>query len=567
MERVANKMSFLDFLVQIDKLSATDISAISSLSTQGQMEAIEKKGIDMNWLTSTYEQFQSIEYIDLTHYEGSAQKKNLQPLDEEESRRHGVIILDQQDDQLRLGMINPFDQYIVELFSARYNCFVQPVLIDRHGLRAIFSSGQYIQDDAIDQMALTLGSEIDADSSVIQDHSIDEAELASNTTVKLIHQLIIDAHHHGVSDIHIELEGSKLAIRRRIDGTLHRHELKPHHIAGHLFRRLRIMANLDITQTLIPQDGRICVTSYDKIINCRLSIVATNEGTSAVIRLLGDSQSYASLNRVIDDQVILGSIRDFLGRHAGMMLVTGPTGSGKTTTQYCALMEINKAYKKIISLEDPVEANLNGINQIQINDDLGLSYAKMLTSILRQDPDAIMVGEIRDQETANIAMRAAITGHLVLATLHTSDVMTTINRLMNLEIDGYMVASALRLIVSQRLVKKICRHCKEPHILSDTEMAKLQQTSIDNERIEKSKFYRGKGCDFCQMTGYHDRAAIIEYLVCDDHILDVLSSGDFVGFKLLAEEKIKGKTLFDQAFALFEKGEIPFEETIMFYGE
>jgi MSHA biogenesis protein MshE len=564
-EQTATKISLIEFLYQTKIISADAVQRIRSSYSDGNSDnALKSEGLSEEKISEAMGRYEEMEYFDLNHLSSDLLTDNL-PKDM--CQRLKVIIVGHELEGTRVGMVNPLDAEAIEEVNQFIGAYLIPVLISETLFNSVFSIGasQDINYAVLDTISGELMSEIATlESAYEKKDSTSTGEVENVAAVRLVREIFKNAYQHGVSDIHLEEESNQFRLRQRVDGVLSEYQFKDAKMAGYLFRRLRIMANLDITKTLIPQDGRISLMVDGRLISARISLIPTHRGHSIVIRLLGDVESYANLEKVIFDDNLKFTIRHFLSRHAGMMLVTGPTGSGKTTTQYCTLMEINNQKKKIISLEDPVEADLTGICQIQINNELGIKFAEMLSSILRQDPDAIMIGEIRDTETANIAMRAAITGHIVLATLHTSDVMTTINRLMNLEMDGYMVASSLRLILSQRLVRLICLHCKEPYEITKADKDLISKMGLSEEDIKKDALFVGMGCELCNHSGFHGREAIMEYLVCDEHLMDILATGDYVGFKLLAEESLRGNTLFFRAMSLVGQGKISLAEALEF---
>jgi MSHA biogenesis protein MshE len=557
------KISFLDFLIQAKYLRHDTARSIRQhYADEDILTGLEHEGFDQYLAQQLKEIYDQVDYVDLNQIDAA----DSLPLTDEMMRQYKVYVIEQLPDKVILGMVNPFDTETIDLIANQLGTYIQPVLISKASLQSMLSSGSgMLNQEKIDAIIAQLVHEVKA---IELDKPVDEVSAVQDTAaVKLIQMIILDAYYHGVSDVHIESENDQLRIRRRVDGLLNEYLIRDHQVSGYLFRRLRIMAGLDITESLLPQDGRISLTDKGRLINSRLSIIKTKSGQSAVVRILGDVEAYSNLDRVIQDKNVIESIRDVIYKPSGMVLVTGPTGSGKTTTQYCSLMEINDITRKIVSLEDPVEAELNGVSQIEINDELGVDFSSMLSAILRQDPDVIMIGEIRDQNTANIAMRAAITGHVVLATLHTSDVLTTINRLMNLGIDGYMVASALCLILSQRLLKRVCMHCRSEYVLTKKDKHYLAKKDVDSSRLSGVTLYYGKGCKYCKGSGYHDRIAIFEYLVCDEGLMDSLASGDFVSFKTQAAEKLKGMLFFDKALALVKEGIIPLEQALIFIHE
>jgi general secretion pathway protein E len=345
--------------------------------------------------------------------------------------------------------------------------------------------------------------------------------------IRLLNALLLQAVKERASDIHIEPYEKELDVRLRIDGVLHRVLSPPKIIQDALISRLKIMSNLDIAEKRLPQDGRIRLLLGGRDIDIRVSVVPTNHGERAVLRLLDRKQGLIGLWEVGFGEEDERKIEEHLKRPDGIILVTGPTGSGKTTTLYAALNRIHTEEKNIITVEDPIEYQLKGIGQIQVNPRIGLTFASGLRSILRQDPDVIMVGEIRDLETAEIAMQASLTGHLVLSTLHTSDAPSALVRLIDMGIEPFLVASSLTLVLAQRLVRTICPHCKRSYEPSEIErsyfLAMRPSPWEGKAGVETFLLYRGTGCEKCKGKGYLGRTGIFELLAIDNEIRPMIT--------------------------------------------
>ncbi len=340
--------------------------------------------------------------------------------------------------------------------------------------------------------------------------------------VKLVNFILMDAIRKGVSDIHIEPYEKAMRVRFRIDGVLYEIMRPPLSYKNAIISRLKIMSRLDISERRLPQDGRIKLKARGKEMDFRVSVVPTLFGEKVVLRLLDKSGLQLDMTKLGFEETQYRHFMDAIHKPYGMVLVTGPTGSGKTTTLYSALSELNKTACNISTAEDPVEYNLFGINQVQIHDSIGLSFAAALRSFLRQDPDIIMVGEIRDFETAEIAMKAALTGHLVLSTLHTNDAPSTVNRLLNMGAEAFLVASALNLVLAQRLVRKICHDCC---IEDEVPEESLLDLGLQGDEVGTFRCYRGKGCPQCNNTGYRGRIALYEVMPMFDEIRDLVLLG------------------------------------------
>jgi general secretion pathway protein E/type IV pilus assembly protein PilB len=368
------------------------------------------------------------------------------------------------------------------------------------------SVGKMIQDITEGEVQVgTVGTDV-----MVDDGSVVDADAP---IIKLVNSIIVEAFKSRASDIHLEPLEKKFRLRYRIDGVLHEMKNPPKRLQAAMVSRLKIQSNMSIAEKRIPQDGRIQTTVGGKTIDLRVSCLPTNHGESIVMRILdkeGLRLGLGELGFFTDDQQ---TFERLIGLPDGILLVTGPTGSGKTTTLYSCLNYINRPDRKIITVEDPVEYQLAGINQVQVNETIGFSFAAALRSILRQAPNVIMLGEIRDLETATIAINASLTGHLVFSTLHTNDAPSAVTRLIDLGVKPFLVASSTRALMAQRLVRKVCRRCAAPYTPTEAEMRAL---AIDPNNLGNASFMRGKGCNDCGRTGYRGRFGIFEVFVIDD---------------------------------------------------
>ena len=361
------------------------------------------------------------------------------------------------------------------------------------------------------------------DIEVVEEHEDAIIQEVDAPIVKLVNGILLRAAKMGVSDIHIEPYEKSFRVRYRMDGSLHTVMAIPLKIKNAVISRVKIMSQMDIAERRLPQDGRIKIKmAKNKAMDFRVSVLPCLFGEKCVLRLLDKSNLQLDMTKLGFGADQLKDFKEALDKPYGMVLVTGPTGSGKTTTLYSALSELNKEDTNIMTAEDPVEFNLSGINQVQMKDDIGLNFAAALRSFLRQDPDVIMVGEIRDYETAEIGVKAALTGHLVLSTLHTNDAPSTINRLLNMGVEPFLVSSAVVLILAQRLVRKVCQNCKQPlkvppQVLLDAGFSKEEAASVVP--------LKGKGCDICNNTGYKGRVALYEVLPIKDEIKELILQG------------------------------------------
>jgi len=340
--------------------------------------------------------------------------------------------------------------------------------------------------------------------------------------IKLANKIIVDAIKMRASDIHIEPHEKGVSVRYRIDGVLQKVASLPVQIKNSLVTRIKIMSHLDIAEKRLPQDGRIKLKIFGKEIDFRVSTLPLIYGEKVVLRVLEKGSLQLDLSKLGFEEVSLKFFLEALEKPYGMILVTGPTGSGKTTTLYSALMRLNRPEVNIMTVEDPVEYSFPGINQVQVKEEIGLTFAATLRSFLRQDPDIIMVGEIRDFETAEIAVKAALTGHLVLSTLHTNDAPSTITRLINMGIEPFLVSSSVILIVAQRLVRKLCPHCKQEQTVTKETLLKI---GFPADKIDEIKIYAPKGCSECNMTGYKGRVALYEVMPVKDELKELILTG------------------------------------------
>ncbi len=340
-----------------------------------------------------------------------------------------------------------------------------------------------------------------------------------NKVVKLLNLVLLQAIRDKASDVHFEPFEDEFKMRYRIDGVLYEMVPPPRYLAAAVVSRIKVMANLDIAERRMPQDGRIELTVGGNPIDLRVSVLPTMHGESVVMRVLDRSNVELAIDRVGLGERDLQTVQALMHKPNGIVIVTGPTGSGKTTTLYAALASLNSVDTKILTAEDPVEYDIDGLCQVQINTDAGLTYAKSLRSFLRQDPDIILVGEIRDLETAQIAVQASLTGHLVFSTLHTNDAPSSIVRLLDLGLEAFLLTATIEGIVAQRLVRKICPKCKEAYQPTEEQLMEL---SLRPEDVAGKQLYRGKGCDNCHGSGYKGRLGIFEILVLDDDLRDMI---------------------------------------------
>lgn len=485
----------------------------------------------------------------------------VQLLPEVHARRLRALVVSQQGNTIRVAMSDPADLSAQEaLFSQLQQYQLEMVIASERQLVDCFDRF-YRRTKEIASFAEQLQSEHQESDDF--NFGISDSDNDEVTVVKLINSLFEDAIQVGASDIHIEPDDKVLRLRQRIDGVLHETLLNEVNIASALVLRLKLMANLDISEKRLPQDGRFNIKSRGQSVDIRLSTMPVQYGESVVMRLLNQTSGIRELEYSGLPEHLLIRFRKQLRRPYGMILVTGPTGSGKTTTLYGALSELNQPSKKIITAEDPVEYRLPRINQVQVNNKINLSFAKILRTFLRQDPDIILIGEMRDQETVEIGLRAALTGHLVLSTLHTNDAVDSALRMMDMGAPGYLVASAVRAVLAQRLVKKICTECSGVDTL-DESRKQWVQTRFPNQI--SVPFQRGYGCQSCNLTGYRGRVGVFELLELDQPMMDALRSNDAVDFSHKARKNPDYKPLLASAMELAMQGIISLDE-VMVLGE
>ena len=484
-----NDKSVIDALVARNIATKPDI--LKALAGQFGMEYISLSGMDID---------QSV--IDL--------------IPGEVAHRYKVIPIYRHENTITVAMSDPLD--VETLDSLRYvlRCGVEGAVATPEEIEAALlqyyaastmSAASVLQD-------MTEGS-VQATSGGLSLAGEDEVTDADAPIIKLCSLIILEAFRNRASDIHLEPQERKFRVRYRIDGVLHEVESPPKRLQSAIISRIKIMANMSIAEKRLPQDGRIQINVMGRDLDLRVSSVPSNHGESIVMRLLDKESLHLGLPKLgffSDDQQVFERL---IGLSDGIVLVTGPTGSGKTTTLYACLNYINKPDRKIITVEDPVEYQMSGINQVHVRSDIGLTFAAALRAMLRQAPNIIMIGEIRDLETAEIAVNASLTGHLVFSTLHTNDAPSAVTRLIDIGVKPFLVASSTRAIMAQRLVRKICDKCKEPVKITDQQMRLLGPAA---EQLSQAALFHGRGCPDCAHTGYRGRIGLFEIFVINDAV-------------------------------------------------
>ncbi len=446
------------------------------------------------------------------------------------AKKFNIIPLFKIEKELTLALSDPTDLHLLDIVSSETRCTVIPVLAPYSEISKTIEK-HYSQKV---ETRISVSKE-ESETTGISRSEIEQLRKAGGELpiVKTVDRILVEAVENSVSDIHIEPRGGELDIRFRIDGILQEFTTYPGQMHPGIVSRIKILSSLDISEKQKPQDGRIQIKIDNKEIDIRVSTLPTHYGEKVVMRLLHRESVSVRIEALGFSEHNLNSFYKFIREPYGIILVTGPTGSGKTTTLYAALNEINSIEKNIITVEDPVEYQLPIINQVQVNIKKDLTFANILRSILRQDPDVIMIGEIRDPETAAIAAESALTGHLVFSTLHTNDAPSSITRLMDMGVAPFLLAPSLLGIIAQRLARKICVHCKEKYIPSKEEMGSVGLYTPIKELV----FYRGAGCDNCGNTGYKGRMGIHEILVVDEYIKGLITRNESAS--MIRQEAVK----------------------------
>lgn len=500
-----------------------------------------------------FAQHYGIEYKDLETLEVKGHLTEL--MDSSTVRQYFVFPVEETATGVKLAVAEPPNVRMSDDLEAILDRSVEFCLADAEELRDLVDEYYGM---SLDEITETL-EEVEEDTVESQQDEIsedDEARLEEQaeegSIIRLVNMIILEAVERGASDIHIEPHEHHLLVRYRIDGILHESHQPPKGLQGALISRIKIMSDMDIAERRVPQDGRIKMTIMGKQLDLRVSTLPGVHGESVVLRIL-DKESISfgleELGFLPDNKAVFDQI---IRRPHGIILVTGPTGSGKTTTLYSALSEINNTEIKLITIEDPVEYQIEGINQMQVKEEIGLDFAAGLRTLLRQNPDVILVGEIRDYETAETAIRASLTGHLVFSTLHTNDAPSAINRLIDLGVSPFLIGSSVQAIMAQRLVRTICDNCRE---LYEPDENYLRQVGFPLEDAAETDFYRGTGCSDCDETGYTGRSAIFELLVNNEEVNDaILEEKDTEEIRNLAM-KNGMRTLREDGFVKVRTGE------------
>lgn len=519
--------------------------------------------VEENELTQFLSKQYSVPAINLADFE--IDPEVLKVIPKELVVRHQAIPVSKAGNTLIVAMADPSNIYAVDDIKFVTNLTIDIVVASEQAIseaiERYYTSNVTFDDVMVDfngdqEDGVELADDVDEDLNVLDL----EKSAGDAPVVKLVNLVLLDAIRKGASDIHIEPYEKQLRIRYRIDGMLYEVMKPPMRLKNAITSRLKIMANLDIAERRLPQDGRIKLKlGKGKEMDFRVSICPVLWGEKTVMRLLDKSNLQLDMTKLGFEERILRDFKDAINKPYGMILITGPTGSGKTTTLYSTLSELNKTSHNISTAEDPIEYNLYGINQVQMHEEIGLNFAAALRCFLRQDPDVIMVGEIRDFETAEIAVKAALTGHLVLSTLHTNDAPSTVSRLLNMGIEPFLVASSVNLIGAQRLLRKVCVECKGP---IEIPRQQLIDVGIPPEEVGDIKAMKGTGCRVCNNTGYKGRIAVYEIMIFNEELKEFVLNGAST-LELKREAVRQGmKTLRASALTKFREGMTTIDEIV-----
>ena len=443
-------------------------------------------------------------------------------LPENLSRKHRLVTIDKKEDKLVVAMANPLDVYTQDEIKIKIGYEIEPRLAFSDDINKVLDLVYGVTENWQQMIGEINSLAVSAveDSSEEMDISKSVSQSNEAPVISLVNLIMLRAIKEGASDIHIEPYGDKsLKVRYRIDGVLHDIMSPPRNLHMAIISRIKIMSNMNIAERRLPQDGRIKVQVHGREVNFRVSTIPAVNGESAVLRILDPAQIMLDLKTIGFSKYNLQKYQELIEKPNGILLVTGPTGSGKSTTLYATLNILNSTEKKIMTIEDPVEYRLDGINQLQAKPKIGLTFAAGLRSFLRQDPDIMLVGEIRDRETAEIAIQSALTGHLVLSTLHTNDAPSSIIRLVDMGIEPFLISSSVIGVIAQRLVRTICPYCKKEIPLSAEVQKIMAEFKIEHDEM---KIFRGEGCQHCKQTGYKGRTAIFELMVVNENIREMI---------------------------------------------
>ena len=537
-----------DILVEQGLLTQADLQETLDGKQNDQKlgDALLQRGIiTEQQLIETLEVQLGIPHVSLFRYPFDPMLFNVVP--KEFAKRKLLVPLKTEGDRLFIAMSDPTDFITIDDLRLTTGFQIEPTIASKEDI--VKTIAKYYDEESYDELLEELPQAVE-----VQQNDLNDLDAP---IVRLVNQILSNAVSQKASDVHFDPQENRILVRYRIDGTLRTERILPKTMQQMITARIKILANLDITENRIPQDGRIKTTVDFRAIDLRVSSLPTVFGEKIVMRILDLSQNLTDISKLGFNDVNMERFMREIDKPNGIILISGPTGSGKSSTLYAALNKLNSEEVNIITVEDPVEYQLEGINQIQVNSNVGLTFAAGLRSILRQDPDIVMVGEIRDKETADISIRASLTGHLVLSTIHTNDSIASITRLMDMGIEPFLVTASLNAVVAQRLIRRVCRDCREIQPATIREKEIFAKRGIGIETIA-----RGKGCPQCNMSGYKGRMAIHEVLVVDEAIKDIINRGGTAAE--IREIAIRNKTIFliDDGLLKVKEGMTTTEEVL-----
>lgn len=550
MERRLGEMLVNDNIISKGDLETALVKQEKENSSLGRV--LVEMGLATEWeMAAAIGKQLNVPFITLSHYE--IDHLVIESIPEEIVRKYKIVPVDKTGDTLTVALSDPSNIYLQDELRILTKCKIIPVISFESDIMEAIN--HYYSQDGSSNYEEMLKDITDQELQVLQDESLeittenilkDDDDLIVDAddapVIQLVNLIISEAIKAGASDIHLEPYEKNLRLRYRIDGVLQEMTPPPQKFQNAITSRIKILSEMDIAEKRLPQDGRFKVRIQNRNIDFRVSTCPVAHGEKVVIRVLDQSKLMLSLEDLGFNTEIMEKFITYIHKPWGMVLITGPTGSGKSTSLYCALNTINDSRKNISTIEDPIEYQIRGINQVQSKPDIGLTFAAGLRSFLRQDPDIIMVGEIRDLETAEIAVRSALTGHLVLSTIHTNDAPSTISRLTDMGVEPFLVTASLLMILAQRLVRRICNNCKEEFIPSPEMFA-----SIEMDAPQGTKLYHGTGCQICRGTGYKGRIALYELLIVTERIRELVIAG-------VTSSQIKKAALEEEMISLRKAG-------------
>jgi len=552
---INNKLITVENLEQALKVQTTKGGKLSDI-------IVELKFVKENELISTLSEGLGLPLIDLKRFKIDLDIAKIIPI--EIARHYQIIPISKMGDTITLAMADPLNIFAIDHVQALTGFKINPIISSVTDINQTIElsypdTSKGIIDDLVKEMTVSSIELIKEE----RETSPSDQELGRISreapVIKVVNMILEESIKKKASDVLIEPFEKKLRIRYRIDGVLQEQKAPPKNMHPSIVSRIKVIAELDIAEHRLPQDGRFKVKIINRQVDFRVSILPSSYGEKVALRVLDKSQAQLDMKKLGFSEHALETLAKVSLLPHGMILVCGPTGSGKTTTLYAVLKSVDSPDKNIVTVEDPVEFQLEGINQVTARPEIGLSFAAALRSILRQDPDIIMIGEIRDYETVDIAIKSALTGHLVLSTLHTTTAAGAVVRLVNMGVEPYLINSSLVCVIAQRLVRKVCSYCKEAYLLKD-EIA--QSIKLDKSKLGKLQFYKGKGCEHCFSCGYSGRTVISEVLLLNQKIRDLILTGSQEQY-IKQQARLEGmKTLREEGLEAALKGETTLEEVL-----